>query len=79
MTGWRGGTFDTHKNIGAPKLNRGLFSSASDEWETPQEFFDAVDAVFHFTLNVCATHANAKCRHYYTKEDDGLSRSWRGI
>jgi hypothetical protein len=60
--------------IRAPKLNRGMFSGASDEWETPKGFFDAVDSVFHFTLDVCADHSNAKCQHYYTKEEDGLSR-----
>jgi hypothetical protein len=30
-----------------------MFSSASGNWETPKEFFDAVNAVFHFTLGVC--------------------------
>jgi phage N-6-adenine-methyltransferase len=54
-----------------------MFSSASGEWETPGEFFDTLDAVFHFTLDVCATHANAKCERYYTKVDDGLSCEWR--
>jgi phage N-6-adenine-methyltransferase len=56
-----------------------MFSSASDEWETPQEFFDAVDAVFHFTLDVCATNVNAKCERYYTKVDDDLSQAWEGV
>jgi site-specific DNA-methyltransferase (adenine-specific) len=56
-----------------------MFSSASDEWETPREFFDAVDSVFHFTLDVCADHSNAKCPRYYTKEEDGLSLEWRGV
>ena len=23
-----------------PKLNKGMFTSASDEWEMPREFFD---------------------------------------
>jgi site-specific DNA-methyltransferase (adenine-specific) len=56
-----------------------MFTSASDEWETPREFFDAVNAVCHFTLDVCATHANAKCERYFTKAEDGLSRAWRGV
>jgi phage N-6-adenine-methyltransferase len=75
----RGGASYTLKKTGVPKLNRGMFSSASDEWETPRDFFDAVDSVFHFTLDVCADHSNAKCLRYYTKEDDGLSREWRGV
>jgi phage N-6-adenine-methyltransferase len=56
-----------------------MFTNASDEWETPGEFFDAVDAVYHFTLDVCATSANAKCGRYYKKEENGLLMSWRGV
>ena len=54
------------------------FSSASDEWETPQEFFDAQNAAFNFTLDVCATSENAKCKRFFTKADDGLLKSWAG-
>jgi phage N-6-adenine-methyltransferase len=60
-------------------MNRGLFTSVSDEWETPQEFFDVADRAFHFDLDVCATSANAKCERYYTKEENGLSQAWRGV
>jgi phage N-6-adenine-methyltransferase len=56
-----------------------MFSSSSDEWETPRGFFDAVNAVYRFGLDVCATHANAKCERHFTKEEDGLSQSWRGM
>jgi site-specific DNA-methyltransferase (adenine-specific) len=55
-------------------MNQGMLSSSSDEWETPQEFFDALDAVFHFTLDVCAARDNAKCERYFTKAEDGLSK-----
>jgi phage N-6-adenine-methyltransferase len=79
MTERRGGTLISLEKAGTPKLNRGMFSSASNEWETPQNFFDAIDAVFHFTLDVCATHDNAKCERYYTKTEDGLSQNWRGV
>jgi phage N-6-adenine-methyltransferase len=54
------------------------FSSATDEWATPQNLFDALDRIFHFTLDVCATSANAKCSAFYTREQDGLSQPWRG-
>jgi phage N-6-adenine-methyltransferase len=59
-------------------MNQGMFSSSSDEWETPREFFDAVNAAFHFDLDVCATNGNTKCKRYFTKEEDGLSREWQG-
>lgn len=53
-----------------------MFSSASEDWATPQDFFDALDAGFGFTLDVCATPDNAKCARYFTKEDDGLAQDW---
>lgn len=49
-----------------------------DSWETPQWLFDWLDSEFHFTLDAAANHENAKCKHYFTKEDDALSRSWYG-
>lgn len=52
------------------------FSSATGEWETPQDLFDKLNAEFHFTLDVCATKENAKCKRFYTKEDDGLFQDW---
>jgi phage N-6-adenine-methyltransferase len=79
MTERRGDTLISPEKTGMPKLNRGMFSSASDEWETPREFFDAVDAMFHFTLDVCSARDNAKCEKYYTKVDDALSLEWKGI
>lgn len=39
-------------------------------------FFDAPDRQFPFTLDPCATHANAKCRKHYTTADDGLAQDW---
>lgn len=55
-----------------------LYSSKTDMWATPQDFFDALDAEFHFTLDVCAVKENAKCADYYTPEQDGLTQSWTG-
>lgn len=55
-----------------------MFSSATDNWSTPQDFFDKLNDEFHFTLDVCADENNHKCEHYYTKEVDGLSRPWTG-
>lgn len=53
-------------------------SSKSNEWATPQEFFDELDKEFYFTLDPCANSENHKCDLYYTKEEDGLSKDWRG-
>ena len=59
-------------------MNRALFSSATEEWATPQDFFNTLDAEFHFTLDPCSTDENAKCVKHYTKEQDGLAQDWTG-
>ena len=55
-----------------------MFSSATDLWATPIDFYNELDAEFHFDLDPCATHDNAKCAKYYTKETDGLKQDWGG-
>lgn len=47
--------------------------------EAPQELFDELDREFNFTLDVHATRETAKCRNFYTPEQDGLSLPWGGI
>lgn len=59
-------------------VNKGLFTSKTPEWATPQKFFDALNAEFHFTLDPCATKKNAKCPSFYTEDDNGLSKEWKG-
>ena len=54
------------------------YSSKTDLWETPQTFFDMLNAEFAFTIDVCAIPENAKCREFYTPEQDGLKKEWRG-
>lgn len=36
-------------------INKGLYSSASAEWETPQELFEQLNEEFEFDVDVCAT------------------------
>jgi phage N-6-adenine-methyltransferase len=55
------------------------FSSKTDLWETPQPFFDALNAEFGFMLDVCALPENAKCANYFTPAMDGLKQEWTGI
>lgn len=55
-----------------------MFSSKSNEWATPQSFFDKLNKEFGFTLDPCSTHENAKCEKHYTIEEDGLSQNWGG-
>ncbi len=60
-------------------ITRGMFTSSTGEWSTPQSVFDALDAEFHFTLDACATSENAKCAKFYAKEQDGLVQEWPGV
>ena len=48
------------------------------DWTTPQDFFDELDKEFHFTLDPCALPETAKCKVFFTPEDDGLKQSWGG-
>ena len=56
-----------------------LFSHNTDEWETPQNLFEELNKEFHFGIDVCATHENAKCKNYFSKKDDGLKQNWGGV
>ena len=55
-----------------------MYMSRSNEWATPQSFFDELDKEFHFDLDPCATDQNHKCEYYFTSENDGLSQNWGG-
>ena len=55
-----------------------MFSSKSNDWATPQDFYNQLDAEFEFTLDPCASQASAKCSSFYTTDDDGLSKDWEG-
>ena len=59
-------------------MTSGMYSSATDEWATPQAFFDELNEEFGFTLDPCALPSNAKCAKYYTPTDNGLLKNWGG-
>lgn len=56
-----------------------MFTSNSEEWETPPALFKQLDEIFHFNIDVCATKENAKCPLYFTKEENGLEQEWNGV
>ncbi|WP_442773992.1 DNA N-6-adenine-methyltransferase [Lactococcus hircilactis] len=56
--------------------NELMFSSKTDLWSTPWDFFDKLNDEFHFTLDPCSTHENAKCYKHFTIEEDGLLQDW---
>ena len=51
-----------------------LFSSATDEWPTPRDFFARLNRRYRFTLDPCATPENTTCPTYFTREQDGLAQ-----
>jgi len=57
-------------------LQKAMVSSKTAEYITPQALFDLLHKEFRFTLDPCATKQNAKCKKFFTKKDDGLSRDW---
>lgn len=59
-------------------VNKALFSSESDDWSTPQDIYEALDNEFNFNLDPCSDENNHKCDNYFTKDIDGLKKSWGG-
>lgn len=59
-------------------MDKIMFSSATDMWATPQDFFDKLNQEFDFNLDPCAIESNAKCSKYFTPEVNGLNQSWGG-
>lgn len=55
------------------------FKSERQTWETPQDFFSKLDALFGFTLDACASAENAKAANYYTEQQDALTKDWQGV
>jgi phage N-6-adenine-methyltransferase len=52
------------------------YSSKSDEWETPKNLFDLLNKEFSFDLDAAATKENTLCDHFFTIEDDALTKDW---
>lgn len=42
-----------------------MFGKASDEWSTPQNFFDALNQEFGFSVDAAASLENAKCPLFF--------------
>lgn len=57
-------------------LQKAMVSSKSNEWATPQDLFDKLNAEFSFQLDVAATKENKKCDKFYSLEDSGLGHDW---
>ncbi len=60
-------------------ITTGLMSSATDQWATPQAFFDELDAEFGFTLDACASEWNHKVDNYFDEAENSLIQDWTGV
>ena len=60
-------------------INKGLFTSNTDMWATPLDFYMKLNNEFNFETDVCAIESNAKCKKYFTPEMNGLKQEWDGV
>jgi phage N-6-adenine-methyltransferase len=52
------------------------FKTTDDEYGSPQALFDHYNRRFKFTLDVASSAKLAKCRKFFSKEQDGLTQDW---
>ncbi|MFU0834046.1 MAG: phage N-6-adenine-methyltransferase [Lactiplantibacillus plantarum] len=60
-------------------INEALFTSNKEDWETPQDFYDRLNAKYHFEWDLAASDDNAKCSCYFTRDDNSLEQDWEGL
>ena len=73
-----GSTGNRAVKFGAKARNNGRYNGNGREWATPPEVFRPLHAEFDFTLDACATVANAKLPRFYTEAQNGLEQDWAG-
>lgn len=61
-------------------VNKGLYTSARSDWETPAQLFTELDAEFHFDVDLCADDHNAKVKTALKVHDlwSALAHQWHG-
>lgn len=75
----------TTPTVAPPRINAGMFTSATPEWYTPRHIIDRVLRVFggEIDLDPCSNsadpgEANVPANDYYTALTDGLAQQWHG-
>lgn len=56
--------------------HRVLTTSDNMKRATPEYFYDWLDGMMHFTVDVCADELNHKHARYFSERDNGLAQSW---
>jgi len=61
------------------QFDNNRFSSAKQEWETPQELFDGLNKRYNFKFDLAADTTNNKCANYFSLcHGDALEFKWKG-
>ena len=60
-------------------VHKSLFSSATDEWETPQDYFDRLDSIYEFDFDLACSKENCKTADGFTLEENSLDQNWAQI
>ena len=54
-----------------------MFSSKTDLWYTPRDFYKKLNDIYNFTLDPCSDWKNNVCDLYYTEKEDWLVQDWK--
>lgn len=60
-------------------MNSVMYSSKTDQWSTPQDFFDKLNNEFNFDLDPCADELNHKCQHFLQRNRTAYLKIGEGI
>jgi phage N-6-adenine-methyltransferase len=61
------------------KFDSNRFQSTNQSWETPDDLFNKINNIFHFTRDICASSENTKCEKFWSEEDSCLNKKWDGV
>ena len=56
-----------------------MYSSKTDQWATPQEFFVFFYKEFHIHLDPSPADVDHKCDCSFTRQQHGLLQDWGGV
>lgn len=57
-------------------LSKEEIAKLRQEWETPPDFWEAVNRIFQFQIDVCALPQNTKCKEFLQPVMDALITEW---
>ncbi len=57
-------------------MNESLFSSKKHDYETPEHFFNQLNSIFKFKIDLAADHENRKVEKYLSIKDNSLEDPW---